>query len=658
MTASVRRYADLVDAVLAKPPGLGPVRLVAVDGPSGAGKTAFADRLAGAFRATGVSVHVLHTDDLLDGWADQVTFWERLQRQVLEPVRLGHPGGYRRYDWSIGAFGGETVLVPAEGILIVEGVTAARAAIRAVATLTVFVAAPAPLRLDRVLRRDGERVRAPMTTWRRIEDAFFAQDRTRSAVSTRVDGAPQLAHRPEAEYVRLGSDAMTLTDDQVRAAIAAQMPGVLRDLAELVRIPGIAFEGFDHSHVQRSAEAVAELLRGAGLPEVRIVRSSGQPAVIARRPAPPGAPTVLLYAHHDVQPIGDETEWRTDPFVATERDGRLYGRGCADDKAGIMAHVAALRAFGDDLPVGVVLFIEGEEEYGSASLEPMLRQHRDELNSDVIIIADSGNWAIGQPALTTSLRGLVNAHVEVRVLDHAVHSGMFGGVVPDALTVLCRLLATLHDEAGDAAVEGLVSRPTTGLDYPEERVRAEAGLLDGVSMIGTGSIVERIWTRPAISVLGIDAPRAAEAPNALVPSARAKVSVRIAPGDDPTAAYAALRAHLEKRVPWGARVSFGLESDGAPCVISSTGPAYAEARAAFAEAWDGVAPVEVGIGGSIPFIATFQELFPAAEILVTGVEDPDSRAHGPNESLHLAEYHRACIAEALLLARLGRAASA
>ncbi len=443
---------------------------------------------------------------------------------------------------------------------------------------------------------------------------------------------------------------MSLTESDVRAAVAAQLPGVRADLENLVRIPGIAFDGFDFSEVERSAEAVAELLRGV-LPDVTIVRAGGQPAVIGRRPAPPGAPTVLLYAHHDVQPVGDRSAWLTEPFEPTERDGRLFGRGAADDKAGIMAHIAALRAFGDDLPVGVVLFIEGEEEFGSESLAELLRQHRAEVAADVIVIADSGNWDVGQPALTTSLRGIVNTFVEVRTLDHAVHSGGFGGAVPDALTTLCRLLATLHDDAGDVAVEGLVRREASPLDYPEHRFREEAGMLDGVEFIGTGRLVERLWTKPAITVLGIDAPPTNEAPNALTPSAKAKVSVRIAPGDDPKKAFLALQAHLERHARWGAKVTLTLEHDGLPCVIDSTGPAYDAARVAFASAW-GVAPVDVGMGGSIPFIATFQDMFPRAAILVTGVEDPDARAHGANESLHLGEFERVCVAEALLLAEV------
>jgi acetylornithine deacetylase/succinyl-diaminopimelate desuccinylase-like protein len=267
----------------------------------------------------------------------------------------------------------------------------------------------------------------------------------------------------------------------------------------------------------------------------------------------------------------------------------------------------------------------------------------------VIVIADSGNWDIGHPALTTSLRGLVNLFAEVRVLRSAVHSGMFGGPVPDALITLARLLATLHDDQGEVAVAGLTGREGASVDYPADRFRHEAGILDGVELIGKGTITDRIWTKPAISVLGIDAPGTVVAANALQPSARAKISVRLAPGEDPKAAYDAVRTHLQKHVPWGAHLEIALESDGAPCVIDATGPVYDAARAAFRAAWDGTDPVDMGVGGSIPFIATFQELFPGAAILVTGVEDPYSAAHGPDESLHLGEFERVCVAEALLL---------
>lgn len=437
----------------------------------------------------------------------------------------------------------------------------------------------------------------------------------------------------------------------LRAAIGRELPRARAELESLVRIPGIAFPGFDHAEVERSAEAVAALLRGCAM-EVDVVRAGGQPAVIGRRAAPPGAPTVLLYAHHDVQPPGDERLWDSEPFEPVERDGRLYGRGAADDKAGLMAHLAAVRAFGDTLPVGVVVFVEGEEEYGSESLADLLRQHREALRADVVVIADSANWDLGVPAMTTSLRGIVNCAVEVRTLHSAVHSGLFGGAVPDALTALARLLATLHDEAGDVAVEGLAATATSTLDLPAERLRAEAGMVDGVRFIGTGPLVDRLWSKPALSVLGIDAPSLRDAANALVPVARARISIRVAPGDDTRTAFTALREHLLAHRPWGAAVTVELEGDGAPCVIDTTGPHYDVIRAALRTAWDGVAPVEIGLGGSIPAVATFQAEFPDATIVATGVEDPHTKAHGPNESLHLGEFSRVCLAEALLLAGL------
>ncbi|MDQ3273946.1 MAG: dipeptidase, partial [Actinomycetota bacterium] len=359
-----------------------------------------------------------------------------------------------------------------------------------------------------------------------------------------------------------------------------------------------------------------------------------------------------LYAHHDVQPEGAHETWDSPPFEPTERDGRLFARGAADDKAGIAAHLAAVRAHAGEPPVGVTVFVEGEEEIGSPTLGQFLSEHHELLAADVIVIADSANWDIGSPALTTSLRGLADCEVEVRTLRHAVHSGMYGGPAPDALTVLCRLLATLHDDHGDVAVPGLQSGRAGDLDYPVDRFRAESGLVDGVELIGSGSLVDRLWTRPAVSVLAIDAPRVAEASNTLVPVARAKVSLRVAPGGDAEAALDALTGHLERQVCWGAQVRVLPGETGQPYVVQAQGPAYDAARAAFAEAWDGTAPVDVGVGGSIPFIAAFAETFPNAAILVTGVEDPDTRAHGANESLHLAEFHRVCLAEALLLQRL------
>ncbi len=441
----------------------------------------------------------------------------------------------------------------------------------------------------------------------------------------------------------------------LREAVQQVLPSVRADLEALVRIPSVSADPALKEEVRRSAEATAELFRAEGLDVTILSSGGGAPAVVAKKPAPAGAPTVLLYAHHDVQPVGDRATWDSEPFEPTERGERLYGRGAADDKAGIAAHLAAIRALGGNLPVGVTVFVEGEEEVGSPTLEAFLAEHKQTLAADVIVIADSTNWDVGLPALTTTLRGNVDVFVDLATLDHGVHSGMWGGLVPDALMAMVRLLSTLHDDEGNVAVEGLVSGPASDVDYPEDRIRQESSVLDGVSLIGSGSYVERLWTKPSISIIGLDTTRTAEASNTLIPSARAKVSLRIAPGDDATSALDTLIRHLETHAPWGAKVTVtpGRES-GQPGVIDAQGPVYDAARAAFREAWDGVEPVDIGVGGSIPFIASFQKAFPAAAVLVTGVEDPDTRAHGANEGLHLAEFERVCLAETLLLHSLGR----
>ena len=457
-----------------------------------------------------------------------------------------------------------------------------------------------------------------------------------------------------------GSGQAPVTED-LRAAIDRTFDQTLARLKELVAIPGIAWPSFDRSPLERSAEAVAALLRGSGLGDVQILGcdkpdgTPGGPAVVARRPAAEGKPTILLYAHHDVQPAGDEALWETEPFAAVEKDGRLYGRGAADDKAGIMAHIAAYAAVSEvlaaELGLGVTFFIEGEEEAGSPTFRPFLEAHREALRADVIVVADSSNWKVGVPALTTSLRGLVDGTIEVQVLEHAVHSGMFGGPVLDAPTLLARLIATLHDDDGNVAVPGLVSTDTTSVDFPEADYRADASVLDGVRLAGTGSIASRLWTKPALSIIGFDAPGVDVASNTLLPRARAKFSLRLAPGQSPEEAMEAVRRHVESNAPFGAKVTFTPGESGNPFQTDTSSAAAGLAMWALGEAW-GVPAVETGIGGSIPFIADLTELYPDVQILVTGVEDPDSRAHSANESLHLGDFRKAILAEALLLARL------
>ncbi|WP_312007612.1 dipeptidase [Nocardioides alcanivorans] len=443
--------------------------------------------------------------------------------------------------------------------------------------------------------------------------------------------------------------------DAFRNRLNDLMPALRKDLEELVRIESVSADPARAGEVRRSAEKTRDLFVAEGFDTeiVSACEDGRAPAVIAHKAGPEGAPTVLLYAHHDVQPENDHADWDTPPFEPTEVGERLYGRGAADDKAGIIAHLAAIRALGDDLPVSVTMFIEGEEEVGSDTLPELLEQYADRLRADVIVIADSGNWDIGVPALTTSLRGLVRLDVEVRTLTHAVHSGMWGGLVPDAIMTLSRLISSCFDDRGNLVIEGLKSSPAADVDYPEERLRAESGAAPGVEWIGTGPVVERLWTQPALSITGFDAPQVDGASNTLVAAARARFSLRTAPADTSANALAALQAHLEKHVAWGATLTTTVVDTGEATQIQADGPAYDVARDAFREAWDGTDPVDMGVGGSIPFIAAFLEAFPQASVLVTGVEDPDTRAHGANEGLHLAEFAKVCLAETLLLANLG-----
>ncbi len=428
-------------------------------------------------------------------------------------------------------------------------------------------------------------------------------------------------------------------------------PSAIADLNKLIAIPSISSMPEHDGDVAACGDAVADLFRDLGATEVKLLDGGGKPAVWAHFPGPEGTPTVLLYAHYDVQPIGDASAWTSPAFEPTERDGRLYARGSADDKGGIAVHLAALRAFDGRPSVGVKVFIEGEEEIGSPTMPVLLDRYRDELSADVYVVADSVNWEVGKPSFTTSLRGVADCEVTVSTLADGLHSGQFGGIAPDALTALCRMLATLHDEAGNVAIEGLVSGPGPDLEYPLDRLQEEAGMLDGVSQLGDGPLVERMWFRPAVSVLAIDATPVAEASNTLIPSARAKVSVRLAPGQDPEAAAAALEAHLRRNAPWGAHVDIVAGQSGAPSRIALDGERADAARAAFREAF-GTDVVEIGCGASIPIVAEFADRNPDALVLVTAVTDPTSRTPGIDESVDLRDLAKAALAETLLLEKL------
>jgi acetylornithine deacetylase/succinyl-diaminopimelate desuccinylase-like protein len=443
--------------------------------------------------------------------------------------------------------------------------------------------------------------------------------------------------------------------DDLTQAIDDLFPAVRADYERLLRVPSVSAPEYDPAPVRASAELTMELLEDAGVDEVRTLHVAGcdHPAVYGEIPAPPGAPTVSLYAHHDVQPTGPLEQWDSAPFEPTERDGRIYGRGTSDDKSGIAVHLAAIRAFDGKPPVGVKLFIEGEEESGSEHLNSYMSDHGHLLASDAIVIADSGNWRTGQPSLTTSLRGLVDLVIEVSTLRFAVHSGEFGGALPDALTSLSRLLATLHKPNGEVAIDGLVAGDADPLDLTDALLLEKANALEGVELIGEGSLTSRMWTKPAISVLAIDAPPVAEAINQLVASARAKISMRLAPGQDPQAAVDALVAHLEAHVPWGARLTIAPGNLGQPYALETTGPYFDAFRGGFEAAW-GTDVINIGVGGSIPFVAAFKEQHPAATVLLTGVADDKSRAHGPNESLDLDDLRKGMLAEAIAMRLMAR----
>jgi acetylornithine deacetylase/succinyl-diaminopimelate desuccinylase-like protein len=436
------------------------------------------------------------------------------------------------------------------------------------------------------------------------------------------------------------------------STVHAQFPEMKAVLADLVRIPSVSAAGFPPEEVRRSAEAIAALFRRAGMEDARLLEIEGaHPAVFGSIPAPDGAPTVLLYAHHDVQPPGPAEEWESGPFEPLEKGGRLYGRGASDDKSGVAMHLGTLRAFDGQPPVGVKIFLEGEEEMGSAHLGDYLDRYADLLSADVIVIGDGGNWRVGQPALTVSLRGLVGCVVEVRTAANAVHSGVFGGVFPDAIASMIKLLATLHTDDGDVAVPGLVGTESDPLDLTEEELRDQLGAVPGLAQIGSGGLTSRLWTKPAISVLAMDVPSIAHSINQLVPVARAKVSMRIAPGQDPDDAMNALRSHLLSNAPWGVDVTvYGVEL-GSAFELTTEGDAANAWKEAMTDVW-GAPPFEIGAGGSIPFVADFARRYPDAAILLTGCGDPTSAIHAPNESQDLDDLEKSILAQARALAKL------
>lgn len=436
--------------------------------------------------------------------------------------------------------------------------------------------------------------------------------------------------------------------------VAADMPRTISELEDLVRIPGCAFPGFPDTEIEAACDKVIEILTAAGYETVeRVEIEGGSPAVYAESPGPDGSPTVLLYAHYDVQPGGDPDLWVSPPFEPTIRDGRMYGRGAADDKSGVVIHAAVMRAFDGKPPCTVRVIVEGEEEWGGP-FEDYPRTHPEVFAADAIVVADVGNARIAEPTLTTALRGMAAVTVECRTLEGAVHSGMFGGPAPDALMSLIMLLATLRDpQTGETTVEGIDGFEWDGAQYDEDMFRELAGVLPDQPLVGQGTVASRLFSEPVVNVTGLDAPAVEGAINAVIPSARARVSLRVPPGRDAVAARDALIRHLETHAPWGVKVTVTPEAVGQGVRVATDGPAYAAAREAMELAY-GKPAEEIGAGGSIPLIDSLREAVPDAEILLFGAQDPMARIHAPNESVDLDELQRAVLAQAEFIERFAQ----
>ncbi|GAA1994482.1 dipeptidase [Kitasatospora viridis] len=445
-----------------------------------------------------------------------------------------------------------------------------------------------------------------------------------------------------------------MTETDLAAAVRALMPRARRELAELVAFPSIADPQLGlEQECRAAAEWVAEALRAEGLTDVRLLDTpDGTASVYGELLGVPGAPTVLLYSHYDVQPPLDEAAWDSPPFELTERDGRWYARGAADCKGNILMHLTALRALretGGSLPVNLKVIVEGSEEQGTGGMEQYARANPELLAADAIVIGDVGNFAAGLPTAVASLRGVCDVYVEVRTLEGNLHSGQFGGAAPDALAALIRILDSLYDEHGATTVKGLPADQTwSGVSYPEDRFRADAKVLDGVRLIGTGEVADRLWARPAVTVLGIDVPAVLGSTGSVQAGARAKLSLRVPPGMDVLQAQATLIAHLESVAPWGVQLTATAGASGSAFSAETSGPVYEALKGAMRQAF-GTDLAVAGMGGSIPLCSALRSLYPDTEIVLFGVEEPATQIHAVNESVDPEELERMTLGEALFL---------
>jgi len=441
--------------------------------------------------------------------------------------------------------------------------------------------------------------------------------------------------------------------EQVQAAAAAMMPTIKEELDQMVGVASVAFPGYPPEPVHQMAETVLGLFKAVGIENAALQEvPTGYPPIYGTLGGPAGSPTVMLYAHYDVQPAPPEQGWTSDPWTPTKKDdGRVYGRGAADDKGGLAIHLGTLRYFDGSPPCNIKVIFEGMEETNS-NLEAFVEAHPELFACELFVVCDMGNLEVGEPTLTTTLRGDVACIVTVKTLEHPLHSGVFGGPVPDAMMALAQLLATLHDENGDVAVEGVSSFEWDGMDFSEQDLRAGADMLDGAEVVGTGSVGSRLWSHPSISAIGIDITSIDGSSNVLLPVAKAKLSMRIVPGSDPKTELDALVKHLETHAPWGATVEVERTKEAPPFRCETGGPGYAAARVALEEAY-GSAPGEAGSGGSIPLLRTLQQAAPNAEFILWGPEDvAKSRIHASDESVDPSEIEKMIVAQIRLLEHL------
>ncbi|MCX5609545.1 dipeptidase [Streptomyces sp. NBC_00047] len=447
-----------------------------------------------------------------------------------------------------------------------------------------------------------------------------------------------------------------MSQNPIAETIASLMPRAKRELTELVAFQSVAdWAQFPKSESEAAANWVADALRVEGFQDVALLDTpDGTQSVYGFLPGPEGAPTVLLYAHYDVQPPLDDAAWISPAFELTERDGRWYGRGSADCKGGFIMHLLALRALkaNGGVPVSVKVIVEGSEEQGTGGLQQYAEAHPELLAADTVVIGDAGNFRLGLPTVTATLRGMTLIKVKIDTLGGNLHSGMFGGVAPDALAALIRLLDSLRAADGSTTVDGLASDAVwEGLQYPEADFRADARVLDGVGLIGedTGTIADRLWARPAVTVLGIDCPSVVGATPSVHASAGALISLRVPPGVDTTAAIKLLEAHLTAHTPWQAKLELEVVGQGQPFQADTSSPAYASMAAAMQVAYPGQEMQVAGMGGSIPLCNTLTQLYPDAEMLLIGLSEPEAQIHAVNESVSPQELERLSVAEALFL---------